>query len=681
MSRYSRIGLILVLLVILGIGLWWLREPDAPYPTTRRVEALQDTSVIRWTPEGVAAIDAQGPLDALSTLGYVHGMTRGWTAVLWRRTARGRLSRWFGTGLVSIDRFTRRLGFAQKARAAYEQLPAAYKRRLRAYSQGLTAALQSPQVRRQDPFVLHDVTPARWEPWHTLAVERLLAWLATSPLASIPEAPPSVTDFRRADQQLRRWLHLHGWDRSVAWAVRASTPADSSRTLLFQRHVLGASARPIFQEIVLDRPGAPRLTGPTLPGVPLMPSYTLGDEASASLLRSSSSIERVPFDESALQQRYERLSPSNGDEHLLWIRRLDGAMVLEHDSSRASPAPDSTERPRPTQSSPSGTAWVLRWPGLSTVSDLPAWLHRAGLSPPSDDTASFQLFKADGLHISSTGRWTVLGSPSVVVRDSATQQVTIGHSVWARRQAQSLRGRRQADARVDVERWSASDSSAWAAALGSHLEPALDRFVRTHPQFRNVATYLRNWDHVYDPSSIGATLFDQWMRAYRADLGHVPTLSDSSAYFGTYRRHRALLRALDTLRTQFGSDVRRWRWERAVPDRRFFPVWSADSLVEASLQDLSTTQYAPLERSGLGHPSALSGGPSLVDPPPTAPSPTTWEGWASPRRRGLTVRRHHYDPSALFARSRLQRGRPIPVPLIPASDSVSHTTILFPARP
>ena len=204
----------------------------------------------------------------------------------------------------------------------------------------------------------------------------------------------------------------------------------------------------------------------------------------------------------------------------------------------------------------------------------------------------------------------------------------------------------------------------------------MQRLSETTPAYQNAVTYLQNWDYVYDPSSIGGTIFDQWMRTYRRELGHIPTLADTTAYFATYRQRRALRRALDTLRAQFGPDVRQWRWERAVSDRRFFPVWSADSLVSANLEDLRTTRYAPLTRSGRGHPSALAGGPSLVDPPPIGPAPTAWEGWTAPPDSTLVVRRHHYDPTALFARSRLRRTRPSPVRLSP--DSITTSTLLLP---
>ena len=651
--------------------------PDTPYPTRTSIDGLSSSTSIQWTKEGLAAIEAERPLDALTALGFVHGQERGWTVALWRQTALGTLSRWFGTGVVPLDRHIRRLGIARRAQEAFEQMPEATQNRLQAYCRGLNAALLSSRVQQQDPFLLLDVQPEPWKPWHTLAVERLLAWLATPPLDIPSGAPSAVADFQQINVQLRRWLHLHGWERSMVWAARKQASPDSSRTVLFQRHVLGASATPIVQEVTLRHPGIPRLSGATLPGVPFFITGTFNRQAWASLLRSPSEVARLPLDSIGLTQHYERLNPSNGDERLVRIQRLNRSLLLASDTSTA-PRPDTAEGPTSpdtTRSGPSATAWVLRWPGFSTKSDLSAWLQRANLSHPTD-TASFHLFEADGLRLSTDSSWTITGTPAVIVRDTAKKRIVIGQSNWTRHQARSLRHFHQTGGPLHVGRWSASDSSTWAARLLPTFQPALDRLTRTHPQFTNVATYLQNWDHTYEPSSIGATLFDQWMRAYRNELGHVPTLADTSVYFGTYRQHRALLHALDSLQTRFGPDVRQWRWERAVSDRRYFPVWSADSLVSANLRTLSTSQYAPLDRSGRGHPSTLMGGPSLVDPSPTAPSPTTWDGWMMPADSTLVVRRHHYDPTAIFARSRIRRTRPSPVRLSP--DSVVHTTTLVP---
>lgn len=674
-SRSARIGLLLVVLLLGGGGAWWLLRPEPPYPRADRVGGLTDSVTVRWAASGLAAVDADDPLDALTALGYVHGITRGWTVALWRQTALGRLSRWFGEGVLPIDRHARRLTLARQARQAYERLPAAQKRPLQAYSRGLNDALQSDRVRQQDAFVLHDVTPGPWRPWHTLAVERLLAWLATPPIEPPAAAPSGVTDFHEQDRRLRRWLHLHGWGRSVAWAVRS--PSGGTRSTLFQRHVLGALATPVLQEVQLRLPDRPTIAAATWPGVPLLATGHRGTVAWTSLLRSPARIQQTALDSTRLRRRHERLTPAGGDEQLVEVEQLGGGLLLgtSPPSARTRPGGPDTTRTRPI----APTAWALRWPGFSSATDLPAWLRRAGLAPTGIDTTAFRLFAADGLRVTSKKDWTVLGSPPVVVRDSAGRYVMVGRSSWARHQARSLERRPHAASVPPGDNGGIRDSSTWAARTLPGMAAALDRLAATHPSFRNVATYLRNWDYTYTPTSLGATLFDQWMRAYRADLGHVPTPADTAAYFATYREHRALLRALDTLRTRYGPDVRRWRWERVVPDRRYFPVWSADSLVDADLSDLRTTRYAPLERSGRGHPSTLTGGPSLVAPPPTAPAPTTWEGWVRPGEDAFTVRRYRYDPTAVFARSRMRRGRPPPARLV--ADSARYTKRLRPARP
>jgi hypothetical protein len=622
--------------------------------------------MIRWSEAGVAHIDTQDTTDFFSALGYVHGMNRGWTLTLWRQTALGHLSRWFGPGVAPFDMHTRRLGLTRQARRTYDRLPASLKDRLRAYTRGLNAALRSSSVRQDAPFVLLDIMPSRWAPWHTLLIERLMAWLSTPPLDPPASAPPSVSEFTNTDRQFRRWLHLYGWNRSVAWAVQSAPNAP----MLFQRHILGATAMPVVQEVSWNRP-ADTLTAATLPGTLLFPTGRTAERAWASLLHSPAAFRTTPLDSSAFRVWHERLEPANGNEQLVHVRRHKGDLLL---SSVPPPSVDSLAPSDSARAAPQATAWTLQWPGFAAGSDLSAWLHRAGMRNRAADSARFQLFSAHGLRVSASGSWSVLGTPPVVARDSVEKTILVGTSPWTRQQAKSLHAHSLPADTIAVPEWSVSDSSVWASDLLSHLQPVLRPGPRSIERRQNAKTYLRNWDHSYTPVSIGATLFDQWMRAYRAELGHVPTLADTAAYFATYRQRRALQRALDTLTVRLGPDVQRWRWERAVRDRRYFPVWSADSLVNANLESMRTTRYAPLTRTGQGHPSALSGGASLVDPPGIAPSPTTWDGWMRPGGE-FTVRRHHYDPSVVFARSRMRTERAPPVRLSPHNTALTTTLV------
>ena len=627
------------------------------------MEGLPDSVRLHWDKENIPVIKTDNTASALTALGYAHGLNRGWTAVLWQQTALGRLSEWFGPGVLPLDRHTRRLGFARHARATYESLPASYKRLLQAYARGMNAALHTDHVRESDAFILLDIRPRSWAPWHTLLVHRLLAWTATPPLTTPPDAPSAVGAFAQADRTLRRWLHLHGWARSTAWAARPSRTADSPRPLLFQRHVLGASAVPIVQEAVWTRSDGSERFWATLPGTLLFPSGSSSDRAWASLLHSRRRLVRVPFDSSALTDWYERLEPSGADEQLVQVERLNTGLPLA--PTAASRGTDSMRVPAPAADTTDSTtvaipdtAWTVRWNGFSTESDLGAWLRRGRLSTPDGPPSSFSLFSASGLRTTRDGTWEILGTPPVTV--TGPRSAVVGRSVpWTRFQARALRSRLRSADTLRVDAWTASDSSTWAAQLLPHLEPSLQALSGRTRTVGNTATYVRNWDHRYDAQSIGALLFEEWMRGYRHELGHIPTLADTSAYFAGFRQRRAFQQALDTLRSQLGPDARLWRWEQRAEDRRHFPVWSADSLVDATLHDLRSTRYAPLARTGQGHPSTLSGGPSLVDPLPLGPAPDTWEGWMQPGRP-LTVRRHRYDPSRLFARSRLQTERPVP---------------------
>lgn len=661
MSRSLRLGLGLSAVLLAGLVTWWILSTPSPYTATRSVSGLPDSVQLQWAQNNIPVIETDSAAAALTALGYAHGLNRGWTAVLWQQTALGRLSEWFGTGVLPLDRHARKLGFARHARTAYESLPASKKRLLQAYARGMNAALKTEHVQDSDAFVLLEMRPRTWAPWHTLMVQRLLAWIATRPLAAPPDAPPAVDDFVEADYTLRRWLHLHGWSRSVAWAARPGQNDGSSRATLFQRHVLGASALPIMQEAVWRQSDGDRISWATLPGTLLFPSGTSPTGAWASLLYSRRRLSRVPFDSNAVTDWYERLAPAGANEQLVRVERLNSGLPLAR--TRASRGPDSIRVPAPAVDTTDSmsvaapdTAWTVRWKGFSTENDLAAWLGRAGLT--AADPSSFSLFSADGLRTTRDGGWHILGTPPVTV--TGPHSVVVGRSrPWTRFQGQALRSQVRTADTMRVDQWTASDSSAWAARLLPHLEPSLQPLSGQRRTVGNTATYVRNWDHRYDAQSIGALLFEEWMRAYRSDLGHIPTLRDTSVYFADYRLRRAFRRALDTLRTQLGPDARLWRWEQRAEDRRYFPVWSADSLINANVQDLRSTRYAPLARTGQGHPSTLAGGPSLVDPLPVGSAPDTWEAWMPPGGP-LTVRRYRYDPSHIFARSRLQTERPVP---------------------
>jgi len=643
-------GLVLLLLLAGGALAWWTWSgPDTSPPARQSVPGLSDTASVGWTTQHTAVLNAGDATDALTALGYLHGMTRPWTVTVWRRTALGTLSAAFGAQLVPIDRHTRRLGFGRHAQRAYDRLAPSVQDRLTAYTRGLNAALQSARVQNREQFVYLNLRPERWAPWHPLAVERLLAWTGTA-ISAVDSSTGELSTFRRTDRRLRRWLHLHGRTQSVAWAARS--PSDTAEAVLFSRHVFGSTADPIIQELTLRRADAPTATVASLPGAPIFPTGTTEDRAWSYLLDSSARVRQTSVDTSRVRARHERIAPRNGDERLVTARRYDDGLLLH------SPAPDS--------------AWVLQWPGLRPASDVPRWLHEASLGGSShgDVPSAFDLLEGSGLTLNGTGEWTVRGRPPIVERGSTL--VLIGRSAWTRHQAEVLRAHAQRSS-VAPARWSASDSSTWAARLLPRVLPKLESLRDSESTLEEALSYLRNWDHVYEPASIGAVVFEEWMLKYREARGRLPSTSDSLA---AQPLQRTVRRAVSDLTERYGPDVRRWRWERVAPDRRVFPVWSADSLLAADLSTLSTTRYAPLERPGRGHASAPSGGPSFVDRPPLGPAPTSWEGWTRSGSSALSARRLRFNPTGFFARSFLSRERPAPVSV--SGAPVQQTTQLVP---
>lgn len=647
--RYAYIGLLLLIAALLGGSavVWFLAyEADPGPPTAAAVDGLDRPAAVHWQANGVARIEATSYPDALASLGYVHATQRTWSLALWRQTALGRLGEWFGRGTFSLDRHARRLGLGTMAEAAYMQLPDSTQRLLAAYASGVNAALRAGSAQRHDELVVLDVDVAPWEPWHTVAIERLVAWLATSPPSdsALATASPAARRFFSEDARFRQWLHVHGLDRSVAWGVRtAQGPA------LFQRYVYGTSALPLVHEVVMQAANGPTLQGASVPGTPFFIAGRTARDAWSMLPHSPLALTFAPVDSSALTTVYDRLQFRDGGETLLSTRRAPDRLPLGVPDARP-PRPSAL----PDTLSPADSAaaidsirtrrrsvWQVGWPGLQPQSDASAWL-----SLPTGGLPAFQLMSGHGLRVQPDDSWTVMGAPSVAARFDGG--VLIGQSAWARSQARLLREQLNATAMPSVQQLSARDSSAWAAR---RISSALPFLLLTEPAdttlLGEAITYLRNWDSAYDRASIGASIFESWLATHRAATDSLPFLLDhavppppddslsrvrwtDSLRADSMRRSRqlqaTLRQAIQSLNEQYGSDTRRWRWERVNARAHRFPVWSADSLVDRNLRRLSDTRFAALDHPGQGHPSALSGGSSLLD---AAPAPTAaWEGWA-----------------------------------------------------
>lgn len=662
MSRILLVIALVVVVLVLGGGVMLYLAyglTDRPSSTTN-VPGLSDSVSLDLFSDASALIRADDEADAYAALGYLHAQEHGWTMALYRRTAIGRLSEWFGDDFLDVDRLALRLGLARGARDGYAALPEEEKRILSAFASGVNAAWNQRRSSMRDEFVLLGVRPERWEPWHALAVERLYAWMAAPRPAAdtLSAAGGDVAAFFDADGLLQRLLHLHGFENSLAWTL-----SDSTGVRLFQRHVYGASALPIFQSAVLEWPGAARTSGATLIGTPFMPIGKDDARAWSILLSSSLSLERAIRDTTEVSAVYERLISADGEEHLLRIERTGSEIFFE--------------APRPffvaTDSTAQGTrhGWVLRWTGFLAATDAAGWSALARGGAPA-----FSLFEGDGMVLGRDGGTSVLGEPLVTAPFSGGS--LISNSSWSVHAAAQLDTLLTLDRELlDPADLRNDRTSSWAASLAPSMTKSAIAVPNQPALVTEALAFLRNWDFVYDRPSIASSIFDTWIKAYTDSLGHLPsrTLPDSSLN-EVLLRYELLVKAVERLADRHGDNLSQWRWEDIQPKQFYFPMFSADTLLSVDVGPLPRTRYAPIEIPGAGHPSTLFWGPSLVES--DLLSPAGWEAWISTGTWDvLRVRTRRLQASRFFGRYLVSDRLPEPT-VMAGAERPGRTIVLLP---
>ncbi|HEX7070714.1 MAG TPA: penicillin acylase family protein [Rhodothermales bacterium] len=665
--------MIIALLLFAGLVVYLAYGINARPPGRAKIDGLSAEVRIQWHNDDFVTIEAASESDRIAALGYAHGLRRSWSIVLWRQAASGRLGEWFGEEVADLDRLARTLGLARTAEETYQSLPDEERRMLEAYTRGLNAALMSVGSRARE-FALLGVEVEPWQPWHTLAIERLFAWLATSDLAHGGEPPAGLEAFVRRDRLFRSFLHLGGFAHGAAWTAR-----DSTDVLLVQRQVTGASALPLFFEVRFTEGDSTLLAGATIPGTPFMPAGRSGESAWSLIPSSPTNLSRHVLDPAGIDTLYDRIVLEDADEVLLRTPVFGAAVVIGTYATRSGVSStgigDTTVVATADSLAPVSeparidSSWVLAWPGLRAGTDLAAWAALA-----RGHAASFGLIDGAGLRLTRSGETQILGNP--LVRHSYAEGILVAQSPEAAYAASRLdsiagdpRTRRTAIPYLDDCR------STWASTLAPRMVALIDTTF-SHARFMKEAlTYLENWDFSYDQTSIAAGIFDTWVRAYRDTTGIDPTVEslDASAV-GRHRIYAALIGALNHLAQGHGTDMSQWRWEVIEPHTFRFPVWSADSLVRVREAGLSHSRFAPIELAGEGHPTALCWGPSPVQDEPSYPG--HWESWISTGNWDrLFVVRRRLDSDAFLARYRISERPAQAVALGPESETTDETRL------
>jgi hypothetical protein len=613
------VGLVALLLAGLAAVVGTLAYGNEPVREGRlTLDALRQPTAVSWNADGHVVIEATNEADLAAALGYAHAADDAWAMTLWRRAALGGLAGWFGPTHNALDRHARMLGFADLARLTYEALPPEDRAVLDAYAEGVNLALRQNPVAQRDEFVLLDLSPMPWAPWHALAVERLVAWLGTPPLSAdsvfaAARSDAAVERFASTDSLFRRTLGLGGAHQSRAWAAQLG-----SGTAFVQQHPYGTSALPLLRTVTL-RQGSRSVSVATVPGTLMMPGGQSDAHAWSLFLTSDAAL--APFDADLPPPVFDRIADDDGNETLLTINRAPDGLYFK--SEVATPptvqidslAADSTGRMPDTIPPKAPAAWVLRWPGFATGTDLGAWRALRNREP-----SAFRLFRGDGLLMTQGDGVRVLGAPSV--RVALPGGVFLAADPQARFAGESLAerlGRADSSAAQDsltVESLARDAYSGWAAAQLPGLLAALGHRDSLAADLKDPYAFLLSWDARYTEDAIGASLFETWLVAHRSITGALPSAADSS--------NRPLLQqtlrlSVAILRDHYGERTSGWRWEYVQPGARVFPVWGD------SARGPAASRYAPLKAGLGGHPTALRAGPSLVFGEP--PAPAVWTAW------------------------------------------------------
>lgn len=163
-------------------AIYSVRRPFPEYDGTNRVVGLRaDVEVIR-DEYGIPHIYADTAEDLFRAQGYVHSMDRFWEMDLRRHITSGRLAELFGESEVETDAFLRTLGWRRVAQQELPMLDPSSRRYLQAYSGGVNAWLsQHSGGELGVAYTLLDLTggddtPAPWNPVHSLAWLKAMAW-------------------------------------------------------------------------------------------------------------------------------------------------------------------------------------------------------------------------------------------------------------------------------------------------------------------------------------------------------------------------------------------------------------------------------------------------------------------------------------------------------------------------
>ncbi|MGK9169727.1 penicillin acylase family protein [Inquilinus limosus] len=360
--------LMLLLLVLAGAGLWWLRTGVPPESGTVSLDGLSAPVRIYRDGHGIPTIFAETDGDAYFALGWLHAQDRLWQMELQRRVGAGRLAELVGDSGLRMDKFMRILGIYRLAEADVAGLSPETRAALDRYAAGVNAWIAGHDGALPPEFYLLGSRPEPWRPADTLVWSKLMALQLSAnyrdeilraqviarlgpdrartlfpDLGALPPATLSALD--RAAPVLASLAGalpppLGPRTASNEWAVGPGRTGTGAPILANDPH-LGLSAPILWYMARMETPTL-SITGATVPGVPLTllgqnrriawGFTTTGADVQDLFLETVDPADPnrylTPEGSAAFETRTETIAVSGGDPVTLTIRSTRHGPVL-----------------------------------------------------------------------------------------------------------------------------------------------------------------------------------------------------------------------------------------------------------------------------------------------------------------------------------------------------------------
>ena len=150
--------------------------PD--YNAAAGIKGLSETVDI-WRDEwGIPHVRGKTYQDAFAGLGFAQAQDRLWQMEALLRRGTGRYAEWLGARAVAGDILARQMNAAAASQRDFALLSQETKAMLEAYARGVNAFTALGQWPIE--YKILNCEPARWEPWHSIAVMRQIGFLMGS---------------------------------------------------------------------------------------------------------------------------------------------------------------------------------------------------------------------------------------------------------------------------------------------------------------------------------------------------------------------------------------------------------------------------------------------------------------------------------------------------------------------